>query len=90
MSNQLTRTRSRRNRVPALDFLSGMPGLGGHDVARSVREEGWGADVLLIAASGWGQADDKQRSEEAGFDHHLVKPVEFDVLDTLLRDRSRS
>ncbi len=63
-----------------------MPGLGGHDVARSIRAEPWGARVLLIAASGWGQADDKQRSHEAGFDHHLVKPVEIDVLEALLGD----
>ena len=40
--------------------------------------------VLLIAASGWGQAEDKQRSLDAGFDHHLVKPVEFDALGKLL------
>ena len=63
-----------------------MPKLGGHEVAESIRKEPWGRDVLLIAASGWGHADDKQRSEAAGFDHHLVKPVEIEALDQLLRD----
>jgi CheY-like chemotaxis protein len=63
-----------------------MPQLGGHDVARTIRREPWGGDVLLIAASGWGQDGDKQKSEDAGFDHHLVKPVEIDLLDRLLRD----
>jgi len=69
--------------VMVLDIA--MPGLGGHELARSIREECWGSKVLLIAASGWGQAEDKQRSRDAGFDHHLVKPVEFDALDKLLR-----
>jgi len=62
-----------------------MPGLGGLELARLVRAETWGGPVLLIAASGWGQAVDQQRSREAGFDHHLVKPVAFDTLDQLLR-----
>lgn len=63
-----------------------MPGLGGLELARLVREEAWGGRVLLIAVSGWGQAVDKARSREAGFDHHLVKPVEFATLDILLRE----
>jgi DNA-binding response OmpR family regulator len=63
-----------------------MPGLNGLELARLVRTEAWGSSVLLIAASGWGQAVDKQRSREAGFDHHLVKPVVFDTLDKLLRE----
>jgi len=66
-----------------------MPGLGGHELARTIRAEAWGRTVLLIAASGWGQSVDKQRSREAGFDHHLVKPVAFDVLATLLRESPR-
>jgi PAS domain S-box-containing protein len=61
-----------------------MPKLGGHEVAESIRQEPWGGDVLLIAASGWGHADDKQRSEAAGFDHHLVKPVDPEELVYLL------
>ena len=64
-----------------------MPQLGGHEVAQSVRQEPWGGDVLLIAVSGWGQDGDKQKSEAAGFDHHLVKPVEIEALDRLLREK---
>jgi signal transduction histidine kinase len=62
-----------------------MPGLDGLELARLVRAEAWGAPVLLIAASGWGQTVDQQRSREAGFDHHLVKPLAFDALQQLLR-----
>jgi PAS domain S-box-containing protein len=62
-----------------------MPGLNGYDIARNIRAEPWGGPVLLIAASGWGRSEDKQRSLEAGFDHHLVKPIELDALENLLR-----
>lgn len=62
----------------------GMPGLDGHDLARRIRAEEWGKDLLLIAASGWGQDEDKQRSLEAGFNLHLVKPVDLRTLETLL------
>jgi len=65
----------------------GMPGLNGHDLARRIRSEEWGRTVLLIALSGWGQAEHAQQSLAAGFDHHLVKPVSLEILDRLLRDR---
>jgi len=61
-----------------------MPRLSGHEVARHVRREDWGQRVLLIAASGWGQEETKQGSFAAGFDHHLVKPIELDALERLL------
>ncbi len=62
-----------------------MPKLSGHELARVVRTEAWGRDVLLIASSGWGQDESKRDSLEAGFDHHLVKPVEIGTLERLLR-----
>jgi CheY-like chemotaxis protein len=62
----------------------GMPGLDGHDLARRIRAEEWGKDLILVAASGWGQDEDKQRSLEAGFNMHLVKPVELRALEGLL------
>lgn len=62
----------------------GMPGLDGHDLARRIRAEDWGKELLLIAASGWGQDEDKQKSLEAGFNMHLVKPVELQTLEGLL------
>jgi len=62
----------------------GMPRVNGHNVARCLRAEKWGEDVVLIALTGWGQEDDRQRSAEAGFDHHLIKPVDYAALMTVL------
>jgi CheY-like chemotaxis protein len=62
----------------------GMPRLNGYDAARQIRQQPWGKGVLLIALSGWGQQEDKRRAQEAGFDHHLVKPVEPAALEKLL------
>jgi len=76
-----------RPEVMILDIA--MPGMGGHELARCIRKEDWGAGVLLIAASGWGQAGDRQRSIDAGFDHHLVKPIDIDALEALLREGPR-
>ena len=58
----------------------GMPGLDGYDAARKIRQQPGGHDVLLIALTGWGQATDKMRANQAGFDHHLVKPVDYEQL----------
>ncbi|HYD56830.1 MAG TPA: ATP-binding protein [Burkholderiales bacterium] len=70
---------------PALALLDiGMPRLNGYDAARRLRESSHGRDMVLIALTGWGQPEDKQRSQAAGFDHHLVKPVDPSVLDRLL------
>ena len=66
----------------------GMPGLNGYDAARRIREQAWGKDMVLIALTGWGQEGDRRRSEEAGFDHHLTKPVEPGALERLLADRT--
>lgn len=61
----------------------GLPKLSGYDAARQIRSER-GDEVLLIALTGWGQEEDRRRSREAGFDHHLTKPVEFTALQKLL------
>lgn len=58
----------------------GMPGLTGHEVAMKMRAQPWSARLLLVAMTGWGQDDDKRRALEAGFDHHLTKPVDPDRL----------
>lgn len=68
--------------VALLDI--GMPRLNGYDTAMQMRKESWGQDILLVALTGWGQEDDKRRTQEAGFNHHLVKPLDFAVLDKLL------
>jgi len=70
---------------PDVAFLDiGMPGLTGYEVAKAVRAEPWGQDVTLVAVTGWGQPDDKQRARTAGFDRHLVKPIDPDEVDQLL------
>ena len=58
----------------------GMPGMNGYDVARALRADPRAAGTLLVAVTGWGQEEDRRRSEEAGFNAHLVKPVGLDVL----------
>jgi PAS domain S-box-containing protein len=62
----------------------GMPRMNGYDACRRIREQPWGSSVAIVALTGWGQDEDKRRSREAGFDHHLVKPVEPAALETLL------
>jgi PAS domain S-box-containing protein len=64
----------------------GMPGMDGHEVARKLRATFAPDRLTLIALTGWGHEDDRRRSREAGFDHHLVKPVEPNVLKQLLTD----
>ncbi len=68
--------------VALLDI--GMPKINGYEAARHIREQPWGENMLLIAITGWGQDDDKQRAREAGFDHHLTKPVSLTDLNDLL------
>ena len=62
----------------------GMPNLNGYDAARRIRETDTGKKAVLIAITGWGDAKDKRQSEEAGFNHHLVKPVDPLALVELL------
>ncbi|WP_242404448.1 hybrid sensor histidine kinase/response regulator [Janthinobacterium agaricidamnosum] len=62
----------------------GLPDMNGYELARRLRQTSWGAGMTLIAATGWGQDSDKQLALEAGFDHHLTKPIDFDQLQTLL------
>lgn len=68
--------------VALLDI--GMPKLNGYDTARRMRAEAWGRKMVLIALTGWGQEEDKRRSQDAGFDFHLVKPVAPADLKALL------
>jgi PAS domain S-box-containing protein len=68
--------------VALLDI--GMPGLNGYDLARRIRAQAWGQHVKLIAITGWGQADDRNRALQAGFDFHLTKPVTPQALAAVL------
>jgi CheY-like chemotaxis protein len=68
--------------VVVLDI--GLPKLNGYEAARQIRRRPWGRDLLLVAVTGWGQEQDKRQAYEAGFDHHLTKPVDPGaVLDLL-------
>jgi CheY-like chemotaxis protein len=67
----------------------GMPGMNGYEVARQLRGQGAFADTLLIAVTGYGRASDVKQTESAGFDYHLVKPIDYDKLQSLLAARSR-
>jgi PAS domain S-box-containing protein len=70
--------------VAVLDI--GMPELNGYEVAKELRREPWGSRMYLIALTGWGQDDDRQRAKDAGFDRHLTKPVDTDALEKLLSE----
>jgi PAS domain S-box-containing protein len=62
----------------------GLPRMSGHEVCRRLRDRPWGKDLVVIALTGWGQGDDRRKSQEAGFDGHLVKPVRYETLAELL------
>ncbi len=67
----------------------GLPKLNGLDACRRIRQQPWAKNVVIAAATGWGQDEDRRRSEEAGFDHHLVKPVDAAALGKLAANGSR-
>jgi CheY-like chemotaxis protein len=67
----------------------GMPGMNGYEVARQLRGQSAFADTLLIAVTGYGRASDVKQTQSAGFDHHLVKPIDYEKLQSLLAARSR-
>jgi CheY-like chemotaxis protein len=78
----LTAARDFRPDVVLLDI--GLPDISGYEVARALRSEPWASELRLIAITGWGQQDDRDKAREAGFDHHLVKPVDPKALMALL------
>ena len=76
---------------PDVAFLDiGLPKLNGYELARRIRASADGVRAVLIAVTGWGQENDKRRAREAGFDHHLVKPVEPDQVEQILASASAS
>ena len=70
-----------RPTVVLLDI--GMPGMDGYEVARRIREQSEWRELMLIALTGWGQEEDRQRTSQAGFDHHLIKPADMSALRAL-------
>jgi len=73
--------------VALLDI--GMPLLDGYEVARRIRGEPWGARLFLVAVSGWGQSEDRQRATDAGFDLHFRKPIGLPILEGILEKAQR-
>ena len=61
-----------------------MPEIDGYEIARSIRARPEHDEVTLIAVTGWGQDKDRNRTQAAGFDHHLVKPLEPEVLERII------
>ena len=72
---------------PDVVFLDiGMPRLNGYDACERMRAQPWGRDAHIVALTGWGQREDRERAERAGFDRHLVKPVEPRLLEKLVAE----
>lgn len=72
---------------PSIILLDiGMPKMNGYEACRHIRAQPWGAGIHMVALTGWGQEEDRRKSQEAGFDGHLVKPVEYATLTKLLSD----
>jgi signal transduction histidine kinase/DNA-binding response OmpR family regulator len=76
---------------PELIFMDlGMPRMNGYDAARLIRNSPECNGIVLVALTGWGQEEDRRRSLEAGFDHHIVKPIDFAVVEKLIEDLNGS
>jgi CheY-like chemotaxis protein len=78
----LERVEAFRPELVLLDI--GLPKLDGYEVARRIRAEAWGQSIFLVAVTGWGQDEDRRNTAAAGFDLHLVKPVDLESLEKLL------
>ena len=66
----------------------GLPRMSGFDVCKAIRGEPWGRDINIIAMTGWGQEEDRKRTAEVGFNHHLVKPIDHNILMDLIDEDS--
>ena len=89
MFGRLTTARPRWKRPSIIDpnvvlLDIGLPGLDGFEVAKRMRQQPILQNVVLVAMTGYGKESDRQRSQEAGFDHHLVKPAKFEKVQEIL------
>lgn len=80
----LSITESWKPQVILLDIS--MPGMDGYETCHRLRQQAWGHDVVVIALTGYGQSEDRQRAKDVGFDAHLIKPVDLTTLPGLLTD----
>jgi PAS domain S-box-containing protein len=81
---------ARTFRPHALLLDIGLPDVNGYELARTIRAAPWAGGMVLIAVTGWGQGKDRRRALEAGFDHHLTKPIAAETLESLLQSLDRS
>ena len=89
--NGLEAIEAAANVKPEIILLDiGLPKLNGYEVCRRIREQPWGKHMVIVALTGWGHEADRRRSREAGFDHHLVKPIEVSALKKLLAEPGSS
>jgi signal transduction histidine kinase/CheY-like chemotaxis protein len=79
----------KRSRPDIVVMDIGMPGMDGYEAVRRIRQQPGGKNILMIALTGWGQEDARRLAAEAGFDHHMVKPVDFDQLKSFLERAQR-
>src|SRR5262249_40515386 len=82
----LTAAERLRPEVVLLDL--GLPIVDGFETCRRIRDHAWRKSMLLVAITGWGQEVDRQKSTDAGFDHHLVKPIDSQTLAAIVNDVS--
>ena len=83
LETALATIRRERPQVVLLDL--GLPEISGYEVAKTIRKHEWSRSVYISALTGWGQEEDRRRTKEAGFDHHLVKPVDLPAIDIHLQ-----
>jgi PAS domain S-box-containing protein len=81
---------ARTFRPHALLLDIGLPDVNGYELARAIRAAPWAGGMVLIAVTGWGQGEDRRRALEAGFDHHLTKPIAAETLESLLQSLDTS
>jgi PAS domain S-box-containing protein len=74
---------SHRPDIVLLDL--GMPKMDGYETCRRIRAQEWASELVIVAQTGWGQLEDRRRAQAAGFDHHMVKPLDFVELTKLLQ-----
>ena len=77
-NSAVERFREQKPDVIVMDI--GLPGIDGYEAVRQIRKEPGGKEILMIALTGWGQESARQQAAEAGYDHHLVKPVDLNIL----------
>jgi PAS domain S-box-containing protein len=79
-----------RLRPEAILLDVGLPKIDGYEACRRIRQKPWADRVLIVALTGWGQEEDRRKSRQAGFDHHLVKPINLSAINQLLAQTQTS